>query len=493
MIADLSKLRLVRMHARIAAALERADPGDVSALAHHFTAAASAATAAKAVHYCVRAAELAQRRYAHDAAVSLLVDALASFERIPGDDAEHVALLGKLLRAQVRAGAVSAARATRQRAVDLAAGRDDLLIAAFTAWTEPTPWQTQPYGVEDKHVIALLSRLLALPGLDPVVRCRLLDTFAAEQSGNGDPAVRAAAEEAVALAERFGDSGLRAQTVATLARELDIEREWQERVTLGEELVRLGETEDLPLYRCSGTIILASTAAAGGDVDAVRLLVEENLALARSYRLTELIDVGECALAMFAHIAGDFDEAQRRYGDAAQRMTRQGSLHGAGYRLLAEATVRVDQGRVGEFAPTAEALYENFGPVMADLLALSLIAAGRVEEARQVRGRDTPIRPDYFFTVVATFRAMTVVALGEREAAAELYATLLPYRDATLAGVASLSLAMQPVAHTLGDLAQLLGRNDDAAAHFAQALAVAKRWHAPHWAANAQAAARQAR
>jgi hypothetical protein len=50
-------------------------------------------------------------------------------------------------------GAVAAARTTRERAVDVAesAGREDLLIGAFTAWTEPTPWVSRPYGMVDER------------------------------------------------------------------------------------------------------------------------------------------------------------------------------------------------------------------------------------------------------------------------------------------------------------------------------------------------------
>src|SRR5690349_11112424 len=32
-------------------------------------------------------------------------------------------------------------------------GRDDLVTAAFAAWTEPTPWQTRPYGVVDEQAV----------------------------------------------------------------------------------------------------------------------------------------------------------------------------------------------------------------------------------------------------------------------------------------------------------------------------------------------------
>ena len=53
--------------------------------------------------------------------------------------------------------------------------------------------------------------------------------------------------------------------------------------------------------------------------------------------------------------------------------------------------------------------------------------------------------------------------------AAELIEALLPLRD-QLPGALSTTLAMQPVALTLGELSRLLGREDEAAAHFAHAV-----------------------
>lgn len=46
-------------------------------------------------------------------------------------------------------------------------------------------------------------------------------------------------------------------------------------------------------------------------------------------------------------------------------------------------------------------------------------------------------------------------------------------------------MALRPVAHTLGELALLLGRTE-AAAHFTQAAIIADQWNAPHWAAEAR-------
>lgn len=478
-IADLSRLRATRMHARLADAIEAVSPGDVSALAYHHTRAVSP----KAVDHCVAAAELAEARFAHDSAVVLLTDALTCFERVPGGSAARRAdLLGRLLRAQVRAGDVSAARATRQRAVELAGDDVVLLVAAFTAWTEQTPWQTRTYGTLDQQTVALLERLLAEPDLEPAARCMLLDAYACELASVGLPAARAAAEEAVALATALDDSALLWRTLSTLSYDLDSVLDWRRRQEIGERIA----AAESPGYQWYGLHVQASAAAGAGAPERVKALVAQSLELARKYRMAEPTGVAECALATLLHISGRSDEARRLYAEATARMAAHGSLHATGYGLLAELSTYADTPAAAEFRALAATLLDGYGVLGADVAAVALAAQGRMEEARASRAKAEPIPPDYFFPVFATFRAMAVVALGERTAAAELYEVLLPYEDGPPAGTGSLSIALRPVAHTLGELARLLGREDAARRHFTRAAAIASRWGADRWAALAE-------
>ncbi|MFJ9338577.1 BTAD domain-containing putative transcriptional regulator [Streptomyces sp. NPDC101733] len=485
LLADLSRVRATRMHARIGEALEAAGSADVSSLDHHFVRAGSAATAARAVAHCVRAAGLAEGRHAYESAAALLVDAVASFERVPmtpgaDRDAERAELLGRLLRAQVRAGAVTAARTTRGVAVGhaVAAGREDLLVRAFTDWRDPTPWQTRPYGVVDRPVVTLLEGLLARPGLAPADRGRLLGAYAAERSDTRDPKVRAAAREALALADELGDPALRAASLAALIKELDADLEWPERAELGARLEQLATERDLPDHRWYGLFARSTAAAARGDVAAVRTLVEEFVAYARTYGLAQPQTVGDSVLATLAHIAGRTEEAERMYGRAAARMARQGSPHAGGYLAIATTTLRASEGRLGEAVPWARRLFAEFGPLAGDILAVALAHGGEPDEARAVLARSGPLPANYFFKVFGTFRAMTLVALGESRGAKELYAELLPYRDAPPPS-SGFTVAVRPVAYTLGELAALLGRDADAAGHFARSAEIAEAWDSP--------------
>ncbi|GGQ21024.1 hypothetical protein GCM10010187_41830 [Actinomadura coerulea] len=470
LVADLSRLRAARMHSRIAAALEGTD--DIAALAHHYARAGSP----KAVGYCVQAAELAEARYAHDVAACLLSDAVANST---GPD-EHVGLLGRLLRAQIRAGAIAAARETRREAVEYAEslGRDDLMIAAFTAWTEPTPWQARTYGTVDRPIVDRLSRLLERE-LAPSVRSRLLTAYANELIGEDDPTVLEAAQEALDLAT---GPHLRAAALEILA-------EVQGDAELSQELVEIGTEHDLPVYRVTGRLNHAAVAAAANDPVTMRRVTAEALELAHTYRMPEAIAVAEITLAALAVIEGRFADAAHLYNKAGEGMRRTGSVHAAGFLQLALAVIWLNDGTLGAHLDDVRAVHAVLDPMTTDLLALALHANGLDTEAREVRASSGPIRPDFFFTFLTTLRAMAIVALNDRDAAEDVYATLLPHRNGPPAGAESTAVALRPVAHTLGELAVLLGRDHEAADHFAQAAAIADQWNAPHWAAEARSRA----
>ncbi|MFE0148194.1 BTAD domain-containing putative transcriptional regulator [Nonomuraea sp. NPDC059007] len=478
---EVSLARAKRLHLRIGDALEARYPDDAPALAYHYARARTP----KAVEYGVRAAELAEARFAHAAAVDLLTDVLACLDGHEREGAGHtpaerIDLLGRLLRAQVRAGDLGGARATRQRAIDAAGGEPGLQIAAFTAWTGPVPWQNHAYGSVDRPLVALLERLMERPGLEEEVRCRLLDAYAAELAAQGAPEARAAARRAVAIAAGLDDPSLLARALSTLAHDLDPVLDARERAGIAERLARV----ETPEYQWYTLFLRATVAVAGSEPERALELVGESLELARRYRMTEPVNVGECALATLARIRGDDVAARRTYAEATARMAAHGSLHAHGYLLLVRAAF-MDE----DLPEVAWRLLQEYGGLAADLVAVVLAAEGRLEEAREMRRRAVPIRADYFFPVFAAFRAMAMVALDEGAGARELYDALLPHAGGPPAGAGSMSVALPPPAHTLGQLARLLGEEDTARAHFTSAAEIAARWGAHRWAADSREAA----
>ncbi|MFI6759228.1 BTAD domain-containing putative transcriptional regulator [Micromonospora sp. NPDC050417] len=488
--ADLSHLRRSRMHARVATCTRRLRPDDYPALAHHYARAASSDTARLAVDYAVRAAELAERRYAYDAAIELLTNAVDSAGAVPGDrDALRVDLLGRLLRAQARAGAVAAARDSRARAVDIAAasGRDELLVAAFTAWKVATPWLIRAYGVVDHRVVELLTRLLGKDGLDPVDRCRLLEALTNELDGESDPRGPAAGLEALRISRGFDDPELRALGLAARLRTMRFDLEAPQRRDLALELRELATEHALVTYYWLAEQALSQSAAALNQPEELRASIARQAATVSTYRLHEAIGIGLATQAAFAHIAGDFATALRRYDEAANQMQQQGSLHAESLRFFSTAILLADQRRLGEYLEPIRGARGIFGPIVDDLLALALIESGRIEEARATPFGAHPYRPDYFRSTLFTIRAMVVVALGRTDMAQPVIDALLPVRE-QLAGFSSTAITLRPVALTLGELFRLLGRTEEAARHFALAAEVARRWDAPYWLAEAESA-----
>ncbi|MFK3979434.1 BTAD domain-containing putative transcriptional regulator [Micromonospora sp. NPDC050397] len=487
---DISHLRRARMHARVAACTRRLRPDDYPALAHHYARAASSDTARLAVDYAVRAAELAERRYAYDAAIELLGNAVDLADAVAGDrDAMKVDLLGRLLRAQARGGGLGTARDTRARAVDIAAasGRDELLVAAFTAWTVPTPWQIRAYGAVDHRVVGMLSRLLRKADLGPVERCRLLEALGNELDGEADPRGPAAAVEALAIARGLGDPELHALALVARLRTMRYDLEMPERRELALELCDLADGHGLVTYQWIAEQVLGNIAGTSNQPDEVRASIDRQALLARTYQLKEALAIELCSRAALAHIAGDFATAQRLYHEAADGMRRQGSMHAAGLRYVGTATLLLSQRRFAELLEPTRLVRPLLGPIVDDLLALALFESGRVDEARQVPVGTHAYRPDYVQSALFTIRAMTVVRLGRRDLAQPVIDALLPVRE-QLAGFSSTTVVMRPVALTLGELFRLQGRADEAERHFALAARVARRWDATYWLAEAESA-----
>lgn len=495
--AGTSGLRRARLHAALGRALRELRPDDVSAIAHHHLQAPATATARTAVDYAVRAADLAGRRYAHDAAAELLAQAAARVERHPaafaGEDtpARLVALLGLQLQARARGGAVVEAQGVRARAMDVAErhGRDDLLVEALTAWTEPTAWERRTYAHEDTRSAAALRRLLADGSLADAARCRLLEALAAALDSAAGPAHagRAAADEAVDLARGLGDPALLAQVLATQSRVMDWECDPAPREKVLAELAQLAADHDMAAYAWLAEYLAAGTAAVRGEVASIRRYVARGLEIAETHRLSEPAAVGQVQLAALRMSEGRLDAAEHAYARAVARLRAIGSPHAAAVWTMSHFALCWLRGRPAAALPELEAAARDYGALAGDSLALGLIDAGRRDEARAVRAERPPVRKDFFYSLFLSARALAVVALEERDEAPGLLDELLPLRD-VVAGAASMCLALRPVAQTLGDLARLLGRTEEAAGHYAHAAVVARRWQAPHWLADARRA-----
>nr|WP_237162457.1 BTAD domain-containing putative transcriptional regulator [Mycolicibacterium fortuitum] len=119
LLAELASVRRMRLHQRIATALETmpgADDELLADLAHHYFECAWAGNAVKAVEYCRRAGDQAMARLAYEGAADLYDHALHALDELddelPDRDDQRVELLVARCEALLAAGDVSSAAGT---------------------------------------------------------------------------------------------------------------------------------------------------------------------------------------------------------------------------------------------------------------------------------------------------------------------------------------------------------------------------------------------
>ena len=252
---ELSTSRRVRLHARIAEALEAlyGDDGEAHAaeLAHHFAEAQTSTGITKLVRYSLLAGEQALAAYAWD-------EALAHFERglvarditlsgteAPTDD-EAAALLFGLARARVATVEeyqLGEAFATLSRAFEYYAEAGNVAQAVAAA---EFPIATPGYLIPG--LAELMARALNLVPADSHEAGRLLSRYggvlgAAESDYKG---AQKALEQAIAIAKREGDIPLEVQTLAYAADVSGIHGHWQESVDNGLRAIDLATGEETP-------------------------------------------------------------------------------------------------------------------------------------------------------------------------------------------------------------------------------------------------------
>ncbi|MGW2993644.1 AAA family ATPase [Streptomyces sp. NPDC001193] len=494
--ADLTRLRLARMHSRLGRSLIALGSDDVAATAHHLLRAAAVVTAdaGPAVLHARLACEQAVRRYAPQNAEALLNTALGLLAEHPAAFADQdaallrVMLLGQLVDCRIRMGAVVPARDAQQQAVRVARaeGRADLLTAAYTTWTEPTPWRVRPYAACDPEAVEELTDLLENHRPDDRQRCLLLDQLA-DALDDTDPRAVTAARRAVELARTMGDPRLRGLTLTSLLRRIDCELEPDAYVELHEELTEVAASQDSPEYSWMSSYTAARVAAAHNDPARMERCLLRADEIARTYELRGAFAIARLRRPMVAMARGRFDEAEQDLASAVAELRERGAVDLSGLAGLAAGCIRLQQDRLAEVLPVLLAVWEQYQPHNEALTALALLAADRTEEAREVFARRAPIRRDFAYSILAGLRGIAAIAFEDRQAAAEVYRDLLPLHGLA-GGASSLSLVFRPVAQTLGELAEFLGHAQEAQRHYREAERVAAAWDSPHWSGAARTA-----
>jgi DNA-binding SARP family transcriptional activator len=483
---SLSQLRRARLHAQVAAAIERHSPGNVSALAHHFAAAGT--DPVRAARYCGLAAEQAEQRFAFHEAAGLREQALGFLdqarpldrEESAADVRERLELVLGLIRALSHDGQLAIAGPLRKAAVRATLRLDDppLLARAVTALDVPRVLFFREYIETDRELVGVAERLLRdLPPGDHPLRCRLLTTLAIELEG--DPTERGyrASVQAVAMARRLGDPAL--LTMALIGRWVESFRSGgpQERLQIGGELLMVSGKP--ATAEASAQAILMAASCGIADFRAADWHAAEAARIARRYQLPTIEAAVGLYRAMRTALNGDLAGAAQRYREVARQLGKFGlRVQAAAVDAVAAATLLIMQGRTAEIAAEG-----SLGGLLPELHALGLAAAGQAAEARSAASTLLPAPRDRGWLFLTSVRGLLGIAADDPARARSAYQALLPYA-AQPVGAESLLITLWPVAQVLGDLARYLGL-PGADAHYRDALAISERAGVQPWRAAA--------
>jgi len=170
LLAELSSVRRMRLHQRIAATLETeagADDELLAELAYHYFECAWAGNAAKAVDYCRRAADQAMARLAYEGAADLYDKALHALEELddelPDRDDQLAGLLVARCEALLAAGDVVSARGAVLQ-LQTAAADSARLVAWGTCFDGQLSMLTDPERLDEieSALVAAAEQLVRL-------------------------------------------------------------------------------------------------------------------------------------------------------------------------------------------------------------------------------------------------------------------------------------------------------------------------------------------
>ncbi|WP_433421384.1 BTAD domain-containing putative transcriptional regulator [Microtetraspora malaysiensis] len=488
--SDASRLRRSRLHAAVASVIERRTPSDVAALAHHYEAAGSVETAAKAERYAGLAAEQAERRYAHREAASLWQRAISAFDRArAGGVRERLELQLRVIRALALSGDMTAARAHRREAMDVALPLGDLELTARVAAALAVPHKGIARDLTRTawEIVDVTEKaLVELPPGEQTLRASLLATLALELEGSATQRGYQASLEAEELARSSGDPALLAMALSGRLRQSYTMTQVDERETIGRELLRVGAESGQISVRTLAHLVLLECAAARGDFAEADSHLAQAERLGRQYDLPAPAAVGAWYAGQRLMISGDYAGAERAYRNAARLTARAGMLEGRqDLPLIASFCLHLVRGRADEMVEPLGEAHQRGAKWTLDAYALALASAGHMKDARAVATTREPVRTDYLYELALIWRALAGILLSDTARMREAYDRLVPFRD-RIAGAGTGVVALWPVARTLGDLAVRLGL--PAREHYENALAVAERVGVERWVSEARAA-----
>jgi DNA-binding winged helix-turn-helix (wHTH) protein/tetratricopeptide (TPR) repeat protein len=482
--AEQSAESRVRLHREVGEALEHQHgthlESHFAVLAHHFGEAALGGDTSKAVDYAKLAGDREMRLLAFEEAASHYGRALRILGARPADAAQQCDLLLARGEAWEKAGRRAKRKEAYLEAARIArelADGDRLVRAAigFGRWIDIP-------GITDEPAVHLLEEALAaLTPDDSATRIRVLERLASHLFSAGQlERADALIQEATERARRLGDPATVAFTLVAQAWILRGRSTPEERLPLATEALELAKkVEDHATASLAQTDRMRAMLELG-DIEASDA---EGEALARRVRDRRVLSMEHFVVgyrSMRALFEGKFDEAERLANEMFA-LARQVEDPGGTLNFTALLVfVRREQGRLQEFEAAIRGIAEQYPEAPSGApLAFFYAELGRTAEARYEFNRiaanrfvDIPRGP--LWSITMGLLTEVCAALEDDDLAQQLYELLCPY--GRLDVVASVSVpSLGAVSRYLGLLSTTMGRWDDAANYFEDALEMNER------------------
>jgi tetratricopeptide (TPR) repeat protein len=474
---DLGGTRRTRLHKAVGEAIERLygehNEDLVGELARHFLLATRPTDSDKAISYAKRAGDAALEALAPEDAVRYFSQALELAALTPSvDPLTRTDLLIGLGTAQRQAG-IAAFRETLLEAAGGAQelGDTDRLVAAALA--NSRGFVSALGQLDAEKVDVLEGAIEALPGADSPQRARLLATLSTELNYHSPLERRLAlADEAKVIARRLGDRatfvdvvnrcGAALNAPSTLAMEL---------ADMAEALSAAGDLDD-PVRRLSTNSLGCFLAVRAGQFQLAR--ERRTMLRALAEKLGQPLHLWGAGYndASLALLRGDTEEAEQLATAALEVGTAGGQPDAFAFYGVQLMKTRDEQGRLGEMVSLiADAAEQNPSmPTFRAVLAAAHLESGNEEAARELvdeAAADSFSLPGdnaWFDGMVNYARVVTELRL--RAHCEPLITRLAPFRDQ----VPHNALVPQPpVATSLGGLATVVDRFEEAESYFEQA------------------------
>ena len=483
---ELSTTRRVRLHARIAEALEELYGADAEShaaeLALHYGEAQTVLGTEKLVRYSLLAGERTMAIYAYEEALAHFERGLAAKEgegrpSASSMDAETAALLYGLGRTQLIMLQVDEGWANLTRAFDYYAAVEDLGRVVDIA--------DQPVSITAPGNIApLLARALELVPPDSYEAGRLLPWHGRLLNvlhGDYDGA-QEALDRAFAIAQRQGDAALQLRALAFAADVEGYHLHYQQSLEKALQAIELTDHADHPLAETFAHIWAGGSMAAIGH-DRERVRHHAAASLAASERLHDRVWLPTSIGAGSANVFNSWGDWQ-----AARELIDRGLALAPSHPIILAVGIRLEY-EVGNFNQ-GERYLERFlevvhltrpGPTVAHAWVAAVIPmAARISgvadrfniaemaaEAVLSSAYATPV-----YTIAARIGlALIAVQRADPATAAEQFSALESQRGTMLTGLNLVVCAD----HLLGLLSVTMGNLDQAEAHFEDALAFCRK------------------